>query len=695
MDPRSMERCLRWTNSAAAANQLHGQPDCSNIGLAHDAEAGVKWILDMESVRGKFWPAPVLDLPEAATPGANVSGLDRSCFVGPSYLEEQTFSASAWMFGPGESTTTQRAPYRPSIVPHNPDSPELHTTTQDTMYMDARAEAPLPFDSPHGSVPRPPQVSRLDLLQAWRMRMGLASSAPGSSASRAMACTRPCGAKGGLLPLSILERIVRDLLDMAAPNTHPRRVLAPLAMASKRLRSIAAPFIYEHVEIRNKEDREIYAHAGATKYVRRLTIYFDPHDRCNPRGALMDKGLCSPYFATQGGSEGGIARHFPQCYEVRLVAECVSEELPPAQRVDLVSTLSYRIPTTASRVVLETDLADLSAEFAFHILMREGFVNPNVEIEIRTNRDEVVRSVERIIQSRVSRWTHPVLLQKRIILRGPTYGTDIIWDESMGETRMIRRMWQVTPTKPTGHPNQAECRAQSTQEDEDEVLGVQEAMAEISRRNASSAKKTLATTTQSPPRKPLHQKGKKSSKALHVSSGRSKIPPPKHKPLASTVQDPPFPSEGDPSGYTTDRTTLIGDPNEATSEHVPRTRQTPARHAGKLAAEEPSTIEKMVEELEKEDQAHQDSCTCCRGRAPTVVGVQNPIAKAELNVFVGTYYARLYAARCRMAKFARMRKLQQKKNAKSGSSKQGIPGIDRDVAQGAAKGPARKRARRA
>ncbi|KAG9084154.1 hypothetical protein FS749_005441 [Ceratobasidium sp. UAMH 11750] len=655
----------------------------------------MKWILDVESSRRKFWPAPVLDLPEAATPSANVSGLDRSCFVGPSYLEEPTFSASTWMFGPGESTTTQRVPYRPTIVPHNPDSPELHITTQDTVYIDAGAKEPLPFDSLYGSVPRPPQVSRLDLLQAWRMRMGLASSAPGPSAGQAMARTRPCGARGGLLPLSILERIVRDLLDMAAPDTHPRRVLAPLAMASKRLRSIAAPFIYDHVEIRNKEDREIYARAGATKYVRRLTIYFDPHDRCNPRGALMDSGLCAPYFAPQGGSEGGIAYHFPQCYEVRLVAKCVSEELPPAQRVDLIPTLSYRIPTTASRVVLETDLADLSAEFAFHIMMREGFVNPNVEIEIHTNRDEVVRSVERIIQSRVSRWADPVLLQKRIILRGPTYGTDIFWDESMGlEPRITQRMWQVPPTRPNGHPNQVECRAQPTQEDEDEdeVLGVHEAMAEISRRNASSAKQTLATTTQSPPRKSSRRRGKKSSKALHVSSSRSNMPPPKSKPLASTAQYPPFLSEGGSSG----RTTLIGGPNEATFEHIPRTRQTPARHAGKLAAEEPSSVEKMVEELEKEDQAHQDSCSCCHGRTPKVVGVQGPIAKAELNVFVGTYYARLCAARCRMTKFARMRKLQQKKEkAKLGSSKQGGSERDDDIAQGAAKGPARKRARRA
>ncbi|KAG9102802.1 hypothetical protein FRC06_001104 [Ceratobasidium sp. 370] len=476
---------------------------------------------------------------------------------------------------------------------------------------------------------------------------------------------------------------------MAAPGIHPRHVLAPLAMTSKRLRSIAAPFIYEHVEIRNKEDRDIYARVGATKYVRRLTIFFDPYDLYNPRGALMDTKLCTVYPGS------GISYHFPRCYEVRLVAQSMSEELPPAQRLDLVSILSQRVPPTISRVILETDLVDLSARFAVGLMMREDLVDFKPVIEIRTNRDEVVRSVEHAVYSHISRWTDPVPWQMHLVLRGPTHGTVIIWDESTRESGIAQRMWREKPMKPPGHPNRNKCRGKPGREDEDELLGVQEAMAEISRRNAGSG-----VITQAPLRRSSRQKGNKSSTPLPVPSGRLEVPVPKPKStprLAPTVRYPPIPSGGVSSSHFTSPTARLGHPNEAILEHMPLDRQTPAWHAGKLAAEIPSVVERMIEELAEEDLDRQGSCSCCRGLAHNVFGVQNPITRAELNVFVGTYYARRYAARCRMAKLARMRELQKKGKAKSDLDKQGkdIPERDGDVVQDAAGGLARKRRRRA
>ncbi|KAG8739343.1 hypothetical protein FRC10_005770 [Ceratobasidium sp. 414] len=273
LDPRPMdsrERCSLWVSSTSAANQLCGPPAHPSLGPGHDADASAKWMLDLERSRGKLWPAPLLRLPGAAAPRAstNVSGLDRSCFIGPSHFEKY-FDASTWMFGPEEPTIVPRVPHRPSIVAHerHTSSLESHPTLLDTVYRDSGAEEHINFNSLHKS----PEVSRLDLLQAWRVRTGLvppASFTLESSTGQAISCTRSCGARGGLLPLSVLGRIVRDLLGMAASGTHPRRVLAPLAMASKRLRGVTAPFIYEHVTLRGKGDREIYARVGASKYVR-------------------------------------------------------------------------------------------------------------------------------------------------------------------------------------------------------------------------------------------------------------------------------------------------------------------------------------------------------------------------------------------------------------------------------------------
>ncbi|KAG8739344.1 hypothetical protein FRC10_005771 [Ceratobasidium sp. 414] len=254
--------------------------------------------------------------------------------------------------------------------------------------------------------------------------------------------------------------------------------------------------------------------------------------------------------------------------------------------------------------------------------------------------------------------------------------------------------------KPAGYPNQNKCRAQPTQEDEDEVLGVQEAMADISRRNAGSVKRKVpGITTQVPLRRSSRQKSKKSNKALPVPSGQPKMPLPKPKSisqLTSTVRYPPASSDGATCSHLTGPTTHLGRPDGASFECMPPAHRTPAWHAGKLAAEIPSIVERMVEELKGGDPDRQSPCSCC-GLAHNIVGVQNPITRAELNTFIGTYYARRYAAHCRMARLAKMRELQEKGKAKSNPGKQdeGTPGRDGDAVQGVAGGPARKRRRQA
>lgn len=130
-----------------------------------------------------------------------------------------------------------------------------------------------------------PTVLRGNLLQAWRARAGLSTPAPSfalvpasSSSSQVFSLapkaaptvesSRLPGPRGASLPLSVLSLIVRHMLDTAPPNIRPRKVLSSLALTSKRMRSVVAPHIYDHVILRANGDAGIYARANCSKHVR-------------------------------------------------------------------------------------------------------------------------------------------------------------------------------------------------------------------------------------------------------------------------------------------------------------------------------------------------------------------------------------------------------------------------------------------
>ncbi|KAG9089028.1 hypothetical protein FRC07_012419 [Ceratobasidium sp. 392] len=420
----------------------------------------------------------------------------------------------------------------------------------------------------------------------------------------------------------------------------------------------------------------------------------------------MDANLGLCWSSLQGHNASGTLHRFPQCQEVRLVSRNASEALQPVQYQGadyLAAILVQLVYPTVSRVILETDMADMSAMFTTRLIKREGPADSKVVLEIQTKRDEVVRSVERAICSHIPQCTDPQSPRMHIIVRGPTYGTDFILDESTRVSRITQRMWREKATEPeASHSDRNKGRAQLRMEDEDhEVLGAKELVASLSRRNAIPAKRKIAdVANQVPLRRSPRQKSHKWSNApLVPSQPRMILPKPKRAlpPRPSSIRCTSTSSENAASGGPGCSTVSLSQPNEPFFEQAPLPRQTPARYAGKLAAGMPAIVEQVMQQLTNEDLRNQRPNSCCPKLPQRVVGVEDPVARAELDMFIGTYYARRYAAQCRLANLAKMKELREEAKAKPDHNKQAddIAGRDGKVVGDAAEGPISKRRRRA
>jgi hypothetical protein len=160
---------------------------------------------------------------------------------------------------------------------------------------------------------------------------------------------------------------------------------------------------------------------------RRLTVHFDPHEPRSPHSVLVDQELY-PCLLENPFQERGISYHFPYCSEIRLVAQFAPEELREFRYNDaehLALQLVQLVPHTVGRVVLEADIAEVSARFVVELMKRSGDPAFGVVVEVRTGRDEVVQSVEvssfmSITQRALKRLDEPSVQSTRMFLDGST-----------------------------------------------------------------------------------------------------------------------------------------------------------------------------------------------------------------------------------------------------------------------------------
>ncbi|GAB1521997.1 hypothetical protein RhiTH_005096 [Rhizoctonia solani] len=303
---------------------------------------------------------------------------------------------------------------------------------------------PIP-ESPYkvASLPKPRGL----LLEAWRTRMGLDVSAPTVTSTTC---------RGGLLPTRVLDLIAVMLLHDAPPKTRPRHTLKEFSLASRRFRSVAAPYIYEHGILAANGDAGVYARTGNSKYIRSLTIQFEPHDPWNPHGALMDQKLYPTQLHTADQiQETGLDHFFPNLTQISFVAKFSPDEarikwlagshifgpsfgsgnFEPTNRAKLYESpgflamkLLQLIPPKVKTVGLDADLSEVVTKFTIAFMTRAGDPADEVRLNLVTRRDQVVQEVEFAIHSHASSSTDPTPARTTMVMYGPSYGTRVVWD---------------------------------------------------------------------------------------------------------------------------------------------------------------------------------------------------------------------------------------------------------------------------
>ncbi|KAG8688590.1 hypothetical protein FRC11_005175 [Ceratobasidium sp. 423] len=292
-----------------------------------------------------------------------------------------------------------------------------------------------------------PTIPRRSLVEAWRARMGLDLSARTAV---------PPVSKGGLLSTTILDQIVVFMLLDAHHKTRPRTTLKNFALACRRFRYVAGPYIYQHVILRGNGDAGVYARTGTCKFVRSLTIQFEPHDPWNPYSVLLDPMLYpTPLQKPEQIQETGIEYFFPNITQIAFVAKFAPDEArarwlasaqifgpefgtgqfgPPNRSrlyenpAFLALKLVQLVPPEVKMVTLEADIPGLVSNFAVLFMIRTGDPEEEARLDIVTHRDEVVQETEFAVHSHVPAPTDPRPPRTTIIMYGPTYGTSIIWD---------------------------------------------------------------------------------------------------------------------------------------------------------------------------------------------------------------------------------------------------------------------------
>ncbi|KAJ1304003.1 hypothetical protein OPQ81_008411 [Rhizoctonia solani] len=311
---------------------------------------------------------------------------------------------------------------------------------RDTMYK----YHPVP-ESPYEFTPQ--TAPRRPLLEAWRARMGLDASTYASM---------PPVSRRGPLPTTILDQIIVHMLLDAPHKIPPRATLKNFVLACRRFQSAAAPYVYQHVVLRGNGDAGVYARTGACKFVRSLTIEFEPHDPWNPYSALLDHMLYpTPIYAADHIQETGIEYFFPNITQIAFVANFAPDEartrwlasaqifgpqfgdgnFTPANRSRLYENPTFlamklvqMIPLRVKMVTLEADNPVLVSEFAVMFMTRRGDPSDEARLDVVTRRDEVVQETEFAIHSHITGQLDTALARTTIIMYGPSYGTSIIWD---------------------------------------------------------------------------------------------------------------------------------------------------------------------------------------------------------------------------------------------------------------------------
>ncbi|KAH7333847.1 hypothetical protein B0J17DRAFT_631403 [Rhizoctonia solani] len=288
---------------------------------------------------------------------------------------------------------------------------------------------PVP-ESPYES--KPQTAPRRPLLEAWRTRMGLNSSTRKDA---------PPASRGGLLAASILDQIVVFMLLDAPPKINSRITLENFALACRRFRN---------------GDAGVYARTGTCKFVRSLTIQFEPHDPWNPYSVLMDQMLYpTPLYTPDQIQETGIEYFFPNITQIAFVARFAPDEartmwlasaqifgsefgdgnFGPQNRSKLYENPAFLamklvqlVPAKVKTVTLNADIPGLVAKFAVTFMARAGDPADEARLDIVTRREEVVQGTEFAIHSHVPAPTDPAPARTTIVMYGPSYGTSIIWD---------------------------------------------------------------------------------------------------------------------------------------------------------------------------------------------------------------------------------------------------------------------------
>jgi hypothetical protein len=280
-----------------------------------------------------------------------------------------------------------------------------------------------------------------------------------------------------------------------------------------------------------------------------------------------------------------------------------------------------------------------------------------------------------------------------IILRGPSYGADIVWDEDAQETGLVQGVWreQKGTRPPANRPHREKPRLQPIPDDAHQVMATNGLEARpFTRSGASPAK--------------LCDLDNAAHVALLRRSPRRKDQD-SNKTLVTSKHFPPDASFDCLAGPVVHQIPAL-------HPKIPST-QTPAWQAGRLAAEIPSVLERMADEVEKaqlkvpqwltqqeegnqnpSDKRHQVSSSSNEKLAPTPrTGVWHPTARAELDAFVGAYHTRRLAAHSRVTKLITMRELQAKAKADQRERANEAMEGDEDDTERAAGGSAKKRRR--
>lgn len=128
------------------------------------------------------------------------------------------------------------------------------------------------------------------------------------------------------------------------------------------------------------------------------------------------------------------------------------------------------------------------------------------------------------IHSHVSRWFDPTTSRTRILLRGPTYGATIIWDESAQESRPVQRVWRTQKRVKVRarHPYQVERQLQSVEEEtRSPTPGANEPQTSALRR---STRRTSSPFKRPIPSSPTRTTSLRRSSRRHKQSQRDVLP---------------------------------------------------------------------------------------------------------------------------------------------------------------------------